>query len=94
MFEPIDEARGTVEIKPQVPAEQDAQQRVESGEMIHVGVADEDVAEAQQLARAQIRNIAEIEQHGAFLEHELAVDAGIAERVVDKLPLHDRPHGT
>ena len=46
----IDEARAAQQGNPLLASEDDAQQLVEPGKVIHVGVGDEDVRDAQQLA--------------------------------------------
>jgi hypothetical protein len=53
------------------PMQTDAQEPIEAGKMIHVGVRQEGMAHAQQLARRQRRQIAEIEQQGAAAEAEI-----------------------
>ncbi len=70
-----------------------AQQGVEAGEVIHVGVGDEGVGHLQQLARRQRRKIAEIEEQGPALEKEIHVDPGIPERIVDQAWVEEGLHG-
>ena len=70
----------------------DSQQLVESGEMIHVPMADEDVADAKQLAIGQAGEIADVEQHRAASEPEVEQQAGIGERLVDEAALNQLGH--
>ena len=66
---------------------------VEPCKMIHMPVADERVADAQELARGQRAQVAEVEEQGPTLEHEVDVDAGIAERRVDEMRIEAARHG-
>ena len=50
MLDLIDEARAAQQGNPLLASEDDAQQLVEPGKVIQVGVGDEDVRDAQQLA--------------------------------------------
>ena len=61
--------------------------------MIHVAMADEDIADAQNLARREPRQIAHVEEQGAPLEHELDVEGWIAEGVIYKMRIEVPRHG-
>ena len=74
-------------------SEAETQQPVEAHEMIHVGVRHEHVAQAQDLARGQQPDVAQIEKHGAPLEQTVDIDAGVAEGVVDEHGVEKRSHG-
>ena len=53
------------------PMQTDAQQSIEPGKMIHVGVGHEGMADAQELTRRQRGQIPEIEQRRAATETEI-----------------------
>ena len=57
---------------------------VETKEMVHVNVGDEDVGDAQDLARGQALEITAVEQERAPIEKEIDVDAGVLEGAVDQ----------
>src|SRR5262249_29711966 len=60
--------------------------------MIHVGVRNERVRDAQELARGQRRHVAEVEQQGAAAETEMDEQRGIRKGVVDEPRLHEPSH--
>ena len=70
----------------------DAQQPVETGEMVHVRVRHQGVAHAQQLARRERREIAQVEQQRAPSEPEINDEPGIGERLVDQTGLDECAH--
>ena len=70
----------------------DGEQTVESGEMIHVRMRDEDVREPHQLARRQRVDVADVEQQRAPLVAKVDVDPGIAECLVGELRLEQPVH--
>ena len=51
MFDPVGEFSRTDEMQRRRPMQTDAQEPVETGKMIHVGVRYEGVTDAQELAR-------------------------------------------
>jgi len=57
---------------------------VESDEVIHVRVGDENGMDLEQLARGQGMQIPQIEENGIPAVPAFQVDAGIAERVIDQ----------
>jgi len=61
VFDLRDEARPADKRQALLAPEHDAQHLVEADEVVHVGVADEGMRHAQQLARRQHRDVAEIE---------------------------------
>src|SRR4051812_38188430 len=69
----VDQARWPDHTQLARPTEMDAQQPVESAEMIEMPMADEDLAHSQQLARRQRRKVAAVEQHGAAAEAEIDI---------------------
>ena len=93
MLDRVDDALRAIDAERLLAPEQAAQQLIETGEMIHVEMRDEDVADAQQLARGKAREIAEIEQQRALLEHEIDVKARIVEAIVDELGIEMARHG-
>src|SRR5262245_34225443 len=60
--------------------------------MIHVGVRNESMRDAQELARGQRRHVAEVEQQGAAAETEIDEQRGIRKGVVDEPRLHEPSH--
>ncbi|HET9245103.1 MAG TPA: hypothetical protein VFO15_04800, partial [Xanthobacteraceae bacterium] len=75
---------GSVEAQPQ--------QAIETREMIHVGVRNERMRDAQELARGQRRHVAEVEQQGAAAETEIDEQRGIRKGIVDEPRLHEPSH--
>src|SRR5262249_58322115 len=65
---------GSVEAQPQ--------QAIETRKMIHVGVRNESMRDAQELARGQRRHVAEVEQQGAAAETEIDEQRGIRKGIV------------
>ena len=65
---------------------------IEPGEMVHVAVGNENVADPQHLPRRKRREIAGIEQQGAPAEAEVNEQAGIAERIVHQPSLDQLAH--
>ena len=59
----VAEAGRTDEMKRHRPMQTDAEEPIEAGKMIHVGVRYEGIAHAQEVARRQRRQIAEVEQN-------------------------------
>ncbi len=80
----VDEARRPEEVKALLPSQADAQKPVEAREVVHVGVGDEGVADAKQLARRKRRQVAKVEQQRPPFEHELQIEPRIAEGIVDQ----------
>jgi hypothetical protein len=87
-----EDARRPEELDRVRPAERDAQQPVETHEVVHVGVRDEHMADAQQLAWRQRADVAEIEEQGALFEEEIDQEPGVAKRRVDELKGESRAH--
>lgn len=77
-----------------IPPQTDTQQMIEAGEVIHVRVRNEHVADPEELTRREPRDIADIEEQRTPLELEIDVDARVAERPVDKFCVEYGPHGT
>lgn len=88
----IDEVARPVQAYANVATEADAQQMIEAGEVIHVRMRYEHVADAQQLARRHVGDIADVEQHGATLELEIDVEPRVAEDPIYELGVIDRTH--
>lgn len=72
--------------------EQDAQQLVEADEVVDVGVTDEHMRHAQQLARRQHGDVAQIEQQRPAFVAKVDVDAGVAECIVDETGFEQVAH--
>jgi hypothetical protein len=83
------EAGGTDQMQRRVPIETDAQQPIEAREMVHVGMGDESVAHAQELARGQDANISEVEEQRPTTEPEIDEEPRIRKRFVDQAGLHE-----
>ena len=92
MFHLRDEAGRPEQVHRGRAADAHAQQPVEADEMVHVGVGDERMRDAQELSCRQSREIAQVEQEGAALEQEVDVESGVAEGAVDEGRLEDRTH--
>jgi hypothetical protein len=60
--------------------------------MIHMGVADEDMADPQQFAPWQCCDVSNIEKQGTPFEHDIRVHHRIAERTIDQPAVNDRAH--
>ena len=88
----VDEAGRTNEVKGGGPVQADPQQAIEARKMIHVGVGHENMGEAQELARGQRRQLAEIEQQGAAAEAEIDEQPRIRKRIIDQARLHEPSH--
>jgi hypothetical protein len=61
--------------------------------MIHVPVADEDIAHAKELTRRQRREVAEVEEQGTVLEDEIDVEARIIEWIINEMRVKVPWHG-
>ena len=92
MLDLVDEARRADEVERTAAVQAHAQQAVEAGKMIHVGVRDKHMADPQELAGGERRDIAEIEQDGAAAEAEIDEQAGVVERTVDQARLNEPAH--
>jgi len=79
---------------PQSSAKGQAQQPIETVEVIHMPVRDEYVTHTEEFAGRKIRHVAKIEKDRPLLEFELDVEAGIAESAVNWLRMKSRGHGT
>ena len=89
----IDQPGWTEDANDLLPAKQHSEELVEADEVVHVPVGDEHVADTEELARRQRREVAEIEHQGAWLRIRGRRKGPVAERIVDKLrievPRHD-----
>jgi hypothetical protein len=94
MLDGVDNARRPMDAKRLLPPEQEPQQLVETGEMVHMPMRDEDVADAQKFARAKPPKIAKIEKQRAALENQIDVKAGIVEGVVDESGIEVARHNS
>src|SRR5207237_2789022 len=65
---------------------------VEPREMIHVGVRDENMADAQDFAGRKAMDIAEVEENGPAAEAESDQEPRVGEHVVDQPRLHEPGH--
>jgi hypothetical protein len=92
VFHLVDEPLRPVQRERSIPAEAGPQQAVETHEVVHVGVRHEHVAGAQQLARRDRRDVAQVEEQGAALEQDVDEQRRVAERPVDQARLEDRAH--
>jgi hypothetical protein len=66
---------------------------VEAGKVVHMPMRDKDVAGAQELARSEPAEIAEIEKQSALLEYQIHVKPGIVEGIVDQRRIEVTRHG-
>jgi hypothetical protein len=76
--------RGTVQAEPQ--------QAIEAGKMIHVGVGNENMTDAHELARRQRRHVAKIEEQRPAAEAEVDEQCGIREGIIDEPRLYEPGH--
>src|SRR5437763_980794 len=74
----VDESRGAVKIERLVAPDQDPEQVIEPDEMVDMGVRNENMFEAMDLARRQGGNVAEVEQNGAGFKQRLDIECRIA----------------
>ena len=65
---------------------------IQAAEMIHMGVAYEDMADAQDIAGGQAVDAADIEEHGALFESQRNEQSGIFKGAVDQAGMKARPH--
>jgi hypothetical protein len=93
MLDRIDKAGGTIEADNLVAADKASEQLIEAREMIHVPVADEDIAYAKELTRRQRREVAEVEEQGTVLEDEIDVEARIIEWIINEMRVKVPWHG-
>jgi hypothetical protein len=70
----------------------EAQQAIEAGKMIHVGVGNKNMTDAHELARGQRRHVAKIEEQGPATESEVDEQRGIREGSIDEPRLHEPGH--
>jgi hypothetical protein len=70
----------------------DPKESVEADEMIHVHVADEDAAHPQEVARAQRRQVAHVEQQRLATVQYLDEQGRVAEPAVDQPRMEGRSH--
>ena len=89
----VDEPGWPEEVEDLVPSQEEPQQGVEPGEVVHVGVGDEGVAHLQDLPRGERGEVPEVEQQRPLLEEEVDVEPRIPERVVDQPGMEERLHG-
>src|SRR5208283_5290225 len=83
MLDCVDEACRPIDPKALFSAEQSPQQVIKAGEVVHVSMRDEDVGDAQQFARRQTADVADVEEQRAALEDEIHIESGIAEGIID-----------
>src|SRR5262249_43976027 len=88
----IEKAGRTDEMKGGGSVEAQPQQAIETREMMHVGVRNERMRDAQELACGQRRHVAEVEQQGAAAETEIDEQRRIRKRIVDEPRLHEPSH--
>ena len=74
------------------PVQGKSEHPVETGEMVHVAVGNENVADPQHLPCRKWCEIAGIEQQGAPAETEVNEQDGIAERIVHQPSLDQLAH--
>lgn len=73
VLHPVDEAGRAVQPQALMAPQAHAQQPVEAGEMVHVGVRHEHIAEAQDLLRHQPADVTEVEHQRPALVPEIEV---------------------
>ena len=73
MFHAGNESRPADERDRRFATQHDAQQVIEAGEVVHVGMRDEHVRQPHQLAGRQHRDVPEVEQQRAALVAEVDV---------------------
>lgn len=73
-------------------AQHETQEPVKTDEVIHVGMADEYMADAQQFARGPCPDVAEVEEQGALFELAVYEQRDIAGRAVDQLRTENGMH--
>ena len=66
------------------PSQQQTQQLVETHEVIHMGVADKDVAGFEQVAGGKVAYIPQIEEQGPFLKRQGNEQSGVVEWSVNQ----------
>src|ERR1700732_2629128 len=67
---------------------------IKAGEMVHVGMRDEDVAHPQKLAGRQTRDVADVKQDRPPLELQVDEYPRVAEGPVDQRRVENGPHLT
>jgi hypothetical protein len=77
---------------PLFAAQGNPEQPVEPHEMIHMGMGNENVAQAQDLPRGKLPDIPQVEHQGPFLEQAIHIKRGVPERVVDEFRMEQGSH--
>ncbi len=80
----IEERGRPVEMDAPVPPQGDPEEVIETDEMVHVGVGNEDVVDLQEFTRRQEMEVAEIEKERLVPVLEIHVDPGITEGIIDQ----------
>jgi hypothetical protein len=88
----VDKPRRSVQANRFVPPDQQPKQAVESEEMIDVGMGDEHLAGAEDLACRQSGDVADVEQERGVAEQGLDIDCRVARPSVDKVGMKKRTH--
>ena len=83
---------GAVQTYPGVAPKTNPQQVIKAGEMVHVGMRDEDVADPQKLAGRQARHVADVKQDRPPIELQVDEHPGVAEGPVDQRRVENGPH--
>jgi hypothetical protein len=89
----VGEARPAPQHETADPAKAECEQVVEAGEVVHVGVTDERVADAQQQARRQVLDVTEVEQQRAAFVAHVDDEARLQAGRVDKARVERGSHG-
>ena len=92
MADAIDEAIGADQLNRHRPAEAKPKQAIEPGEMVHMGMRDENMADAKDLARSKRMEVAEIEEDRATAEPKIDQKARIRGRIIDEPCLNEPRH--
>ena len=81
----VNERGGTEKAELFVSPKRDSQEVVEADKVIHVGMGDEDVADFEDFPRGKGVKIAHVEKEGPPVKHELNINPGITEGIMDRL---------
>lgn len=84
VLQAIQEPRGAVQAKGPFPPQADPEQVVETDEVVHVGMGDEDVADLQDVPGDEIPEVTQVEEDSVAPVLAVQVDNGVLEGIVDE----------
>jgi len=80
-------------VKALVPGQQYPQYPIETGEVVHVGMGDKGMADAQDLTRRKSMQVPQVEEDGPFFEQEVDIQGRVVEGPVHQVGVEKGFHG-